>query len=158
MSLPGPFVSSEALSGIGQVMAKWQTDPVSVRHVREYLAAVGGPWADWSENSEEGLLVPPMFFSSLSRWIVPEANLLPDGQHADIGLKGVEGRPMAGGQTVQFFAPLKIGDVLDVTEELVSITEKLGRKGPLVLVDTERIFINQRDELVGQTRFTTVFH
>jgi hypothetical protein len=47
---------------------------------------------------------------------------------------------------------------LDVTEELVSITEKLGRKGPLVLVDTERIFINQRDELVGQTRFTTVFH
>ena len=54
-------------------------------------------------------------------------------------------------------APVRIGDVLTVTERLTDIAEKNGSSGPLVFVTTEAEYHNQARELVGRYRQTVIF-
>jgi hydroxyacyl-ACP dehydratase HTD2-like protein with hotdog domain len=151
-----PTVDSAARERIGGVTARWTSDPVSIHQVRTYLAAVGGDLRVLDAQPDE-IPVPPMFFYSLCRRIVPESDLLPDGQHADLGVAGVRGDTVAGGHHAQFHRPLRIGDTLSATERLVGIEEKTGRRGTLVLVTTRTEYVNQHGELVVTFDATTVF-
>jgi acyl dehydratase len=151
-----PTVSDHARDRIGEVTTTWTSDPVSIHQVRAYLAATGGDLSTLNGEIDQ-IAVPPMFFYSLCRRIVPEADLLPDGQHADLGVAGVTGKTVAGGHHVQFHQPLKIGDVLTARERLVSITDKIGTQGPLVLVTTETVYDNQDGERTVTFQATTVF-
>jgi hydroxyacyl-ACP dehydratase HTD2-like protein with hotdog domain len=141
---------------IGGVTAVWTSDPVSIHQLRAYLAATGADLTILDRDPED-IPVPPMFFYSLCRRIVAESALLPDGQHADLGVEGVTGRTVAGGNQAVFHVPLRVGDVLTATERVIDITEKQGRTGPLVLVTTETQYVNQGGQLVVTFRATTVF-
>lgn len=151
-----PTVDPRARERIGTVTARWTSDPVSSHQVRMYLAAVGGDLQPLGAEAEE-TLVPPMFFYSLCRRIVRESDLLPDGQHADLGVEGVLGDTVAGGHQATFHRPLRIGDTLTATERLVGIEEKTGRRGTLVLVTTRTEYVNQHGELAVIFDATTVF-
>jgi hydroxyacyl-ACP dehydratase HTD2-like protein with hotdog domain len=155
ISLP-PTISPIARERIGDITAAWTSDPVSIHQLRAYLAATGADLTILDRDPED-IPVPPMFFYSLCRRIVAESALLPDGQHADLGVEGVTGQTVAGGHKAFFHAPLRVGDVLAATERVIDITEKQGRTGSLVFVTTETCYVNQEGQLVVTFQATTVF-
>lgn len=154
----GPSVSAEARALIGTVTARYTSEPVSLRHVREYVAATGGNLEEWPTTMEpRARPVPPLFFHAACRPVVDEDHLDADGQYPFLGVTGVAGHTMAGGNTFEIIAPLYVGDVLTNTERLVSIDERQGRSGPLVFTTTETEYVNQDGRLVARYRQTIIF-
>ena len=151
-----PTISPSARERIGAVTAQWTSDPVSVHQLRAYLAAVGSD-PTVLDRAPADIPVPPMFFYSLCRRIVAESDLLPDGQHPDLGVEGVTGQTVAGGHKAVFHAPLRVGDVLTATERVIDIAEKQGRAGALVFVTTETVYVNQEGRTVVTFQATTIF-
>ena len=147
-------VEDSARELVGTVTFTWTSEPISLRQVREYVAAIGERPEDWDDANA---VVPPLFFHAACRPVVAEADLLDDGQYPFLGVPGVHGRTMAGGQSYEILAPVRIGDVLTVRERLVSLTEKQGRSGPLVFTETESEYTNGTGVLVARFRQTVIF-
>ena len=153
-----PSASPEAYARVGDVTYRHVSEPISLRQVREYVVGTGDDLESW-RDPEAALTrpVPPLFFHAACRPVVAEHDLLPDGQYAFLGIEGVEGSTMSGGMTYEVMRPVHIGDVLTVEERLVSIDEKAGRSGLLVITTTLGEYRNQRDELVATFRQTIIF-
>jgi acyl dehydratase len=66
-------------------------------------------------------------------------------------------RAMAGETSVVFGERVVAGDVISVEKRLAQMYEKEGRSGPLVFVEMEFIFTNQRGELVARENFTRIY-
>jgi len=155
----GPAVTDEARALIGSVTATYRSDPVSMRQIREYVAATGGrpELVGVGTPPGEPICAPPLFFHAACRPVVAEDELLSDGQYSFLGVPGVSGRTMAGGSKYEVFGRVRVGDVLTATERLQRITEKQGTKGPLVFVTTESSYHNQAGELVARYEQTVIF-
>ena len=80
-----------------------------------------------------------------------------DGQHPNLGVDGVTGRTVLAGQEVELGVPVRVGYVSTLRERLLSIDEKQGRSGPLVVVATEESYTNQRRESIARTVTTRIF-
>ncbi|WP_216892616.1 FAS1-like dehydratase domain-containing protein [Nocardia alni] len=155
----GPVIDARARELIGTVTFTWTSEPVSLRQVREYVAATGGRPEQWGDPGDPHAPVPtpPLFFHAACRPVVALADLLEDGQYPFLGVPGVRGRSMAGGQSYEILAPVRVGDVLTVRERLSSLSEKQGRSGPLVITETESEYTNGDDVLVARFRQTVIF-
>lgn len=64
MTRTGPSITDAARTLVGTVTARYTSEPVSLRQVREYVAATGGDLADWPANAAPGH-VPYRRFSSM---------------------------------------------------------------------------------------------
>jgi itaconyl-CoA hydratase/mesaconyl-C4 CoA hydratase len=156
---PGPIVTEEARGRIGTVTATYVSEPVSLRQIREYVAGTGGRPEEVGAggNPEDPIVAPPLFFHAACRPVVAEADLLPDGQYPFLGVEGVSGRTMAGGNKYEVVGPVRVGDVLTMTERLENIVEKQGKSGALVFVTTESSYHNQDGALVARYSQTVIF-
>jgi acyl dehydratase len=136
------------------------SDPISLRQIREYLAGTGASTADLPSGNDvdaiRDVVAPPLFFVSACRPVVEADTLLEDGQYPFLGV-GVTGRSVVSGSTAEFLAPIHVGDVLHGEEQLVGITEKSGRSGPLVFVETKTTYRNQDRQPVATYSMTVVF-
>ena len=159
MSDNGPVVSNLARSRIGTVTQTYTSEPVSLRHVREYLAGTGADPRKFTGFDATGTPcpTPPLFFHSACRPIVAEGELLADGQYSFLGIEGVTGESLAGGNTFEILAPVFVGDVLHTTETLISIDERVGRSGPMAITTTLTSYTNQNDEEVARYRQVIIF-
>jgi len=138
-------------------------EPVSLRHIKEYAAATG----DWNQlhvderaaaTGPHGRIVAPaLMFQTVCREIIPEAQLMPDGQHANLGVEGVSGRAVFAGQEIELFEPVHVGDVITMQERLMGIEEKQGRSGALAIVTTEETYTNQDGGPIARTLTTRIF-
>jgi hypothetical protein len=154
----GPVVTDAARARIGTVVTTYRSDPISIRHIREYVAATGGsPEKIGGDDTGEPVCAPPLFFHAACRPVVAEADLRPDGQYPFLGVPGVWGRTMAGGNSYEIFGQVRVGDVLTVTERLQDIVEKQGKTGPLVFVTTEASYHNQDGVLIARHQHTVIF-
>jgi acyl dehydratase len=161
--LTGPQVSDAARNQIGQEIRVQTFEPVSLRHIKEYLAGTGD-WnpLHWDDEaaavSRHGRLVAPvLMFQAVCRDIVAESTLLSDGQHPNLGVQGVTGRTVLAGQEIELGEPVHIGDVITLRERLLGIEEKQGRSGPLVIVTTEETYTNEPGVFVARTVTTRIF-
>lgn len=153
-----PSVSEAARQAIGTVTWRHMSEPLSLRQLREYVAGTGDDLAEWADPAAAAVRpLPSLFFHAACRPIVPEAELLADGQYAFLGVPGVEGSTMSGGMRFEILAPVYLGDVLTVEERLESIVEKHGRSGPLVITTTLAKYRNQHGALVARYRQTIIF-
>jgi hydroxyacyl-ACP dehydratase HTD2-like protein with hotdog domain len=153
-----PSVSQAARQAIGTVTWRHVSEPLSLRQLREYLAGTGDDLAEWAEQGGGAARpVPPLFFHAACRPIVAESDLREDGQYAFLGVAGVEGVTISGDMRFEILAPVYLGDVLTVEERLVSIEEKRGRSGPLVITTTLADYRNQTGVLVARYRQTIIF-
>jgi acyl dehydratase len=160
---PAPQVLPTAWAKVGRQTSEQTFDPVSLRTIREYLAGTG----DWNPlhvdeavaaASRHGrIIAPALFFQAVCRDLVPEWELLEDGQHTTLGVEGVTGRTVLAGQDIELFDPVYVGDVLTLREKLLSIEEKQGRSGALVLVVTEETYTTSDGRLVARTTTTRIF-
>src|SRR5262249_32938836 len=112
-----PSVSGEAWQHVGRENVR-VSDPVSMRHLREYLAgaAAWNPLYCDEESAKrphyEGIAAPPLFFLVASRRVVPMARLLEDGQYDDVMVPGVNGVSVLAGWDIEVDEPIRIGDVI----------------------------------------------
>jgi acyl dehydratase len=115
-------------------------------------AAVAAGYAD---------VVAPTLFTYVVRMhastLVPTDQIEPDGSpSADVPPLPTR-RAMAGETRVELGAPVVAGDVITVEKRLSDMYEKEGRSGPLVFVDMEFTFTNQRGEMVARETFTRIY-
>jgi len=66
-------------------------------------------------------------------------------------------RAMAGETSVVLGERIVAGDVISVRKRLSRMYEKEGRSGPLVFVEMEFTFANQRGDLVSRENFTRIY-
>jgi acyl dehydratase len=128
--------------------ATGETNPI---HFDKAAAAAAG-YAD---------VVAPTLFPYVVRMhasaLVPSDQLEPDGSpSADVPPLPTR-RAMAGETSVVFGEPIVAGDLITVEKRLAQMYEKEGRSGPLVFVEMEFTFINQRSELVARENFTRIY-
>lgn|GEM_PF-308698 len=61
-----------------------------------------------------------------------------------------------GGDEVEYFQLPRIGDTITVTIRIVNIVEKTGRSGKLGIASTDRIYTNQRGEILAINHAGTI--
>ena len=157
-----PYVSDEAWKHLGRENVR-VSDPVSMRHLKEYLAGADD-WNPLYSDEEfarrthyEGIIAPPLFFLVASRRVVPMSRLLEDGQYDDVMVPGVHGVSVLAAWEIELGKPIRVGDVITVREKISSIEEKQGRSGKLVVVQKESDHTNQRGEWVARDTQTIIF-
>ena len=106
-------------------------------------------------------VVAPTLFPYVVRMhasaLVPPEELEADGSpSADVPPLTTR-RAMAGETSVVFGEPILAGDLITVEKRLAQMYEKEGRSGPLVFVEMEFTFTNQRGELVARESFTRLY-
>jgi hypothetical protein len=158
---PGFTVSPGVEALVGTVTREYTSDPVSLRHIREYMAGIGASTKHLPRGDDvdgiAAVVAPPLFFLSACRAVVGEDELLEDGQHTWVGVPGIDGRSAVAGTRAHFFGEVRVGDVLHATQRLVSITPREGRSGSLLFVETETEYVNQRGEAIARHDITFVF-
>jgi len=115
-------------------------------------AAVSAGFAD---------LVAPTLFTYVVRMhaytLIDPSLLEEDGSPADDVPPLSTKRAMAGGVSIEIERRIVAGDVITVDKRLTDMYEKEGRSGPLVFVEFEFRFRNQRGEPVATERFTRIY-
>ena len=89
--------------------------------------------------------------------LVPVDQLEPDGSPTSDVPPLPTRRAMAGETKVVLGEPVVAGDTITVEKRLAEMYEKDGRSGPLVFVEMEFTFSNQRGEMVAQENFTRIY-
>lgn len=106
-------------------------------------------------------IVAPAMFPYVIRMhastLVPPDELDPDGSPSAEVPPLPTRRAMAGETSIEFGVPVVAGDVIEVRKRLAEMYEKEGRSGPLVFVQMEYEFTNQRDEMVSRESFTRIY-
>ncbi len=128
--------------------ATGETNPI--HYDREAAVAAGYPD-----------VVAPTLFTYVVRMhasaLVSPDQLEPDGSPtADVPPLPTR-RAMAGETSVVLGESVVAGDTVTVDKRLAGMYEKEGRSGPLVFVEMEFTFSNQRGEIVARENFTRIY-
>ena len=125
------LLSEELLSHIGRTSAP-RTEIASRREIRKYSIATG-----WTiKEYLDGDVAPPLFHLALFWDMVELDQLSPDGVSIDRLLpKFPLEKAMAGGLNIEYFRPIRAGDVLVATRTLTNIYEKAGSQGPIIFYE-----------------------
>lgn len=119
---------------IGSEFDRVTSEPVTVEHILEYIAATGEiqPPATPAE-----LVAPPTYVVCMRRTqhLPPQVGKLRFGFDA--------------GKDIQFGVPIRPGDVLTSVTTVHDIYEKTGRSGTMAFVVVRTVVTNQRQEQVA---------
>jgi hydroxyacyl-ACP dehydratase HTD2-like protein with hotdog domain len=126
-----PLLSDDILSCIGRSSPP-RTEIASRREIRKYSIATGWHNKEYLSGDE----APPLFHVALFWDMVELDQLTPDGVSIDTLLpKFPLEKAMAGGLSIDYFRPIKAGDILVATRTLTNIYEKAGSQGPLIFYE-----------------------
>ena len=115
--------------------------------IRNYAKAITWPGSpdpmyfdsEAAKNSRfGGIIAPWTFFTTLGRNVPPLRVPLPP--------------PLVsfnGGNDYEYFQPIRPGDVITTKSKIIGISERKGRAGILVFIETDKTFMNQKGEIVG---------
>jgi len=143
---------------IGEELGSY-TYEVERSWIRRFASALGDPNPVWTDEESakrqgpfEALIAPPTFYIVMDPVETKELNL--QGFLDDIPYKRTI---LANGfNEVEYFQPIKAGDVITVITKYTELVEKDGRLGRLVFPVRENIYRNQRGELVATSRCSHV--
>jgi 3-methylfumaryl-CoA hydratase len=153
-----PAITEAARRLVGTVIEREQSLPISAHHVRQYLVGTNDRnRAYLPHESGERSITPPLFVLAALRQLVYRDELAADGQHRALAVGGISGRTIEGGTDFTLHTPVFVGDVLKMTRTLVSLDQKVGRSGPMVIVVTNSRFENQQGTLVAELDHTIIF-
>ena len=158
------LITDEVRSWIGREAPPW-TVQVTELDVRRFAVATDdlNPLyldKEYARQSRYGsLIAPPLFYMAPLTDPVPETELRKDGLPRE-GRFPIPPVPLQrlvdGGTEVEFFVPIRPGDMLTVRSKIVDIYEKEGRSGPLVFVVRETTYTNQKGEKVVVEKGTAI--
>lgn len=138
---------------------------ISARDIARFAHATGESdprYFDRAAAQAQGyadVVAPPMFYVLLRvepSHLRPRSELAPDGSPAEdippIKIKGA----MAGETTLTITRPFVAGETISCHKRLRGLTEKSGRSGPLLLLDFEYRYDDERGETVVLEEFTRI--
>ncbi len=109
--------------------------------VKKFVGAIEDPNPRWQKET------PPTF----------PAALVPTGLiHQLFNAKSQFKRILNGASELEYFQPIKVGDVISVTGSLTRLRQVPGAEGTTLFMFTEMTYTNQRGELVIKGRNTYV--
>lgn len=164
--MAGPeFITDAARALIGQETAVYLGE-LTLRDAQRFAIAVGdlNPLYFDEQYARDsaygGLIAPPNMLTAVRAWGAGarEDELAVDGvvdaleEKLPIALK----RRMAGGQELEFHSPVRPGDQITRRGGIVSIEERKGRSGTLVVMLREDRYYNERNELLLTCRETVL--
>jgi hypothetical protein len=127
--------------------------PIALSDIRKWAIAVYWPdeppslyWdEDYASSTRYGTIITPLDFNPFA-WPVhrePAAASTASADGAGVGTRG-----MNGGQTEEYFEPMRAGDVIYTTTGLTEWTERTTRLGLTLFTTTETRWTNQDGKLV----------
>ena len=156
------LISDEARALIGKESAP-VTREVYAKDILRFCYAVGdmNPLyldEEFAKSSSFGRTVaPPMFFDIPTLPEYPLDQLREDGlPRTGLGPPLKATQAMAGGNEVEFFKPIRVGDRITRVSSIAEIYEKEGRSGTLVFTVYEHRYSNQEGDLVAVERMTGI--
>ncbi|MDD4858803.1 MAG: MaoC family dehydratase N-terminal domain-containing protein [Dehalococcoidales bacterium] len=108
--------------------------------VKKFVEAVDDPNPAWQK------VTPPTFATAL---------ILED-MHDAIVNYGDYKASLNGGNELEYFKPIKIGDTITVTGKITAMKERPGKLGTMVIIISEASYTNQNKELVAKCRSTSI--
>jgi len=142
-------IITEDLRNMLGVEAPPEVFEVEKGHIRRFAEAVGDAnplWQDetYARKSRYGsIIAPPMFLQDEGKNKFADRLI-----ELPLPLPGF----LNGGVEIEFYQPMKPGDVVTTQAKLIDLYEKQGKTGKLVFMIVEVTFKNQRQELVSISR------
>lgn len=130
------------------------TVDIERRMIKKFVAAVGDANPLWnnetaaSKSEYGGTIMPPTFFcAGIMAGLPLTPDMLPPLSTAiDMG------------SNWQFFLPVRVGDIVQVTPEIADIKDRQGKLGHMFFIYFNTCYYNQRGELVAQAENTVMYY
>jgi hypothetical protein len=164
---PGSLISDEMRGIVGRVLRSRTSYPISASDIRKWAIAVYYPEAPPAKfigtgvaGGEEPLVAPEEF--NPFAWATPGTKPAPADVSAGFieNLAGIAPPPLEimvnGGSVFEYGVPMREGDVIANEYSVKSYTIKQGKRGPLLITESQDRWINQNGELVRSTLMTLV--
>ncbi len=161
------LISDEMRGGLGRTIRKRTSFPISVSDIRKWAIAVYYPEEPPTEYLGAGAAggdppaTAPEEFNPFA-WATPGRE--PKNPDASAGFlerqAGITPPDVMfvvnGGTVCEYGVPMQEGDVITADFTLKSYTQKEGKRGPLLITETQDRWTNQRDELVRNAVMTYI--
>jgi hypothetical protein len=112
---------------------------VEAGHLRRFAEAIGDANPRWSEEA------PPTFLVAMA----PVSLHLAEAEEYGKGW-------LNGGNRFEYFAPVRVGDVITATGRVADVYEKPGSSGNLLFIIFETDYVNQDGRTVARLRGTGI--
>ena len=109
--------------------------------LRKFAEAIDDPNPRWKE------ITPPTF---------PTAMILSELDNAIIESQSPLTRALNGGNDLEYFQPIRLGDTITVTGRVIDLREREGRMGRMLTILSEVTYTNQRGEVAAKCRNTQI--
>jgi hypothetical protein len=171
---PTTVISDGMRAAVGSELARMVSFPVSESDIRKWAIAVYYPeepparfWdAEVAAATRSRGIVAPEDFNPFA-WMTAEPRGIGGGASAAAGdpdslehSLGIDGPGLVnvlnGGLAVQYFEPIRPGDVITAVAILGEYSERQGSLGLMLFTPRETTWTNQRGELVKKSRMTLI--
>lgn len=161
------LISDDMRAIEGRVLRSRTSYPISASDIRKWAIAVYYPEAppekfigSGAAGGEEPLVAPEEF--NPFAWATPGARAAPADVSAGFIENGAGITPpplkfiVNGGSVFEYGVPMREGDVITNEFSVKGYTVKQGKRGPLLVTETQDRWTNQRGEHVRSTLMTLV--
>jgi hypothetical protein len=135
--------------------------PTTSTDIKDFLNVTLGPvvyeidkW--WALKFAESIDDPNPKWKKETPPTFPTALILEDLHQAVVKVYGDLTHILNGGNELEYFKPICVGDRISVTGKIVSVRERTGKMGKMVIIATEEFYTNQRGEVAAICRSNTV--
>ena len=113
---------------------------------------------EFAKNTRHGgIIAPPTMIFELNHNLGGEISEEDGGCLDKVTLPAPLSRFIRGGNEYEFFQPARPEDKITLKRKVLQVFEKRGKAGPLVFVNVEITYMNQKGELLGINRETLIF-
>ncbi|MDD5127969.1 MAG: MaoC family dehydratase N-terminal domain-containing protein [Dehalococcoidales bacterium] len=109
----------------------------------------------WAKKFAEAIDDPNPAWQKVTPPTFPTALILDDLDKA-IHSYGSYTAGLNGGNELEYFKPIRIGDTITVTGKIVNMKERSGKLGTMLIIISELSYTNQKGELVAKCRNTSI--
>ncbi|MCX7595296.1 MAG: MaoC family dehydratase N-terminal domain-containing protein [Fischerella sp.] len=144
-------------------------EPVIARDIRRYALAIDDPNPIYYDEEiakngrYKGFAAPPFYITWAAGVPKSETRVKDLGEDGLASFVGIPEVPnvwelgwVRGGEEIEFFRPVYVGDTVSVKGKFVDVTEKEGKAGPMVFATSEFEYINQNGEILARHRITMI--
>jgi len=155
------YITQEERDRLGLESSGNPSYPVAESDIRKWAIAVYWPetpprlfWdQEYAQRTKWGGIVAPQEINPFG-W----TPIRPMHRLSAMGTGQPGTRILNGGLDIEYFAPLRPGDIITSTSKLVDVYEREGRLGLMKFVVNQTDWKNQRGELVRTSKNTLIFY
>lgn len=140
-------VITEELRNLLDVEVGPQVYEIEKGMVKKFTEAIGDSNPLWRD------MAPPTFLAAL---LLEELFSPLDSSSKIMAATRHLTRILNGGNELEYYQPIKVGDVISVTGRLVNLRERESRAGKMFFLIMEMTYKNQNGELVAKVRNTII--